>query len=40
MPWGGQQAFFAIHSPFNPINPVLEGQAIRSGFTYIIEFKL
>ncbi|GBN64997.1 hypothetical protein AVEN_175645-1 [Araneus ventricosus] len=39
-PWGQPQAFFAIHSPFNPINPVYYGHAIRSGFTYGIEVKL
>ncbi|GBN22079.1 hypothetical protein AVEN_266120-1 [Araneus ventricosus] len=40
IPWGQPQAFFAIHSPFNPINPVHYGHAIRSGFTYRIEVKL
>ncbi|GBM93260.1 hypothetical protein AVEN_168031-1 [Araneus ventricosus] len=40
MPWGRPQAFFAIHSPFNPINPMYEGKAIRSGFTYVVEIKL
>ncbi|GBO14661.1 hypothetical protein AVEN_234889-1 [Araneus ventricosus] len=40
VPWGRPQVFFAIHSPFNPINPVYEGHAIRSGFTYVVDIKL
>ncbi|XP_055946461.1 uncharacterized protein LOC129976753 [Argiope bruennichi] len=34
------QVFFAIHPPFNPINPVFEGHAIRSGFIYAVEITL
>ncbi|KAF8791702.1 hypothetical protein HNY73_003395 [Argiope bruennichi] len=34
---GRPQAFFAIHPPFNPLNPVYEGHAIRSGHTYVVE---
>ncbi|GBM19215.1 hypothetical protein AVEN_142468-1 [Araneus ventricosus] len=40
VPWGLPQVFFAIHPPFNPINPVYEGHAISSGYTYVVDIKL
>ncbi|CAL1299201.1 unnamed protein product, partial [Larinioides sclopetarius] len=40
VPWGRPQVFFALHPPFNPINPVFEGHAIKSGFTYVVDVKL
>ncbi|CAL1275419.1 unnamed protein product [Larinioides sclopetarius] len=37
---GNPQVFLGIHSPFIPINPVLEGHPIRTGHLYIAEVKL
>ncbi|GBM82432.1 hypothetical protein AVEN_229475-1 [Araneus ventricosus] len=39
-PSGNPQVFLGIHSPFVPSNPILHGEAIRSGYTYRIEVQL
>ncbi|GIX91534.1 uncharacterized protein CDAR_528261 [Caerostris darwini] len=36
-PWDTPQVFFALHSPFNPINPVFEGVKIKHGYDYTIQ---
>ncbi|GFR02719.1 uncharacterized protein TNCT_701011, partial [Trichonephila clavata] len=39
-PWLTHQVFFAIHSPFVPINPFTDGRALKSGYRYNINIKL
>ncbi|GFY39506.1 uncharacterized protein TNIN_74931 [Trichonephila inaurata madagascariensis] len=39
-PWLTHQVFFAIHSPFEPINPFLDGRAMKPGYRYIINIRL
>ncbi|GIY40396.1 uncharacterized protein CEXT_523751 [Caerostris extrusa] len=36
-PWDTPQIYFALHSPFNPINAVFEGIPIKPGFDYTIQ---
>ncbi|GIY10509.1 uncharacterized protein CEXT_455551 [Caerostris extrusa] len=36
-PWDTPQVFFALHSPFNPIDPVSEGVKIKHGYDYTIQ---
>ncbi|GBM81495.1 hypothetical protein AVEN_154540-1 [Araneus ventricosus] len=38
-PWGKSQVFFAVHSPFFPINPSIQGHVIKSGVDYAVEEK-
>ncbi|KAF8776813.1 hypothetical protein HNY73_013757 [Argiope bruennichi] len=39
-PWDRNRVFFAVHSPFMPINPLYEGIAIRPGYQYFVEVRL
>ncbi|GIY22241.1 uncharacterized protein CDAR_455921 [Caerostris darwini] len=36
-PWDTPQIYFALHSPFNPINAVFEGVPIKPGYDYTIK---
>ncbi|GBM32757.1 hypothetical protein AVEN_83727-2-1, partial [Araneus ventricosus] len=37
---GEPQVFLGVHSPFDPISPILDGHAIRSGYSYEIGVQL
>ncbi|XP_055925633.1 uncharacterized protein LOC129957368 isoform X1 [Argiope bruennichi] len=39
-PWTGNQIFLSIHSPFVPVNPLLEGNYLKSGYEYNIYVRL
>ncbi|GBO05094.1 hypothetical protein AVEN_249602-1 [Araneus ventricosus] len=39
-PWTGNQIFLSIHSPFVPVNPLLEGNHLKSGYEYNIYVRL
>ncbi|GBM19218.1 hypothetical protein AVEN_142471-1 [Araneus ventricosus] len=39
-PWDVNRVFFAIHSPFEPINPLQEGISVRPGYYYFVEVNL
>ncbi|GFY18800.1 uncharacterized protein TNCV_2400181 [Trichonephila clavipes] len=39
-PWLSHQVFFAVHSPFVPINPFLDGRAMKPGYLYNVNIRL